>query len=150
MFLFLDETRSQLRFHNHLYKHVENWKNEIKQKFSENLIFVGVHCRRGDYLRFYRRSSGANVVDHHFFDVALDIYRQRYNDVNNKVIFLAVTNDIKWMKKNLRKHKDVRYSSDYSDRHHKMSDDDIIGFDLCVLSTRKDFIDNRQINQNII
>ena len=109
-----------------------------------------MHCRRGDYLRFYRRSSGANVVDHHFFDVALDIYRQRYNDVNNKVIFLAVTNDIEWMKKNLRKHKDVRYSSDYSDRHHSMSEDDIIGFDLCVLSTRKDFIADRRINQNII
>ena len=92
------ETRYQLRFHNHLYQYVENWKTDIQEEFSQNLVYIGVHCRRGDQLKHYRKFSGATVVDHHFFDTAFDIYRQRYNDGNNKVIFLAVTDDIRWTK----------------------------------------------------
>ena len=70
----------------------------IQEEFSQHLVYVGVHCRRGDQLKHYRKFSGATVVDHHFFDTAFDIYRQRYNDGNNKVIFLAVTDDIRWTK----------------------------------------------------
>ena len=77
---------------------MENWKTAIQEEFSQNLVYVGVHCRRGDQLKHYRKFSGATVVDHYFFDTAFDIYRQRYNDGSNKVIFLAVTDDIRWTK----------------------------------------------------
>ena len=45
------------------------------------------------------------------------------------------------IQENLRKHKDVRFSSDYSDKNNNelenLSGDDFVGFDLCILSTRK-------------
>ena len=45
------------------------------------------------------------------------------------------------IQENLRKHKDVRFSSDYSNKNNNelenLSGDDFVGFDLCILSTRK-------------
>ena len=38
------------------------------------------------------------MVDKAFFDVAFDIYRRRYDDEKNKVIFLAVSDDSEWIK----------------------------------------------------
>ena len=108
------ETRFQLRFHNHLYQKVEIWKTGIQEKFSKNLIFIGVHCRRGDFIKYLKKGSGANVVDYHFFDAAFDIYRQKYNDVNNKVIFLAVSEDVTWIKLRTKLKKDFfLYSFDF-------------------------------------
>ena len=37
-------------------------------------------------------------MDKVFFDVAFDIYRRRYDDEKNKVIFLAVSDDSEWIK----------------------------------------------------
>ena len=62
------------------------------------MIFVGVHCRRTDYAHHYKVVSGGTLVDHTFFDTAFDIYRRRYNDDKNKVIFLAVSDDNDWIK----------------------------------------------------
>ena len=63
-----------------------------------NPIFVGVHCRRTDYENHLKVLHGATLVDHKFFDVAFDIYRRRYDDGENKVIFLAVSDDPAWIK----------------------------------------------------
>ena len=65
-----------------------------------NPIFVGVHCRRTDYENHLKVLHGATLVDHTFFDVAFDIYRRRYNDGQNKVVFLAVSDDENWIKVN--------------------------------------------------
>ena len=79
-----------------------------------------------------------------------------------QTLFLAVTDDISWTKvalykiivtmmtlqfifsiiqENLRKHEDVIFSSDYSNKNNNeldnLSGDDFVGFDLCILSTRK-------------
>ena len=61
------------------------------------MIFVGVHCRKTDYDARLRALGGC-IVDHRFYDAALDIYRRRYNDEENKVIFLAVSDNPGWIK----------------------------------------------------
>ena len=58
---------------------------------------MGVHSRKTDYDARLRASGGC-IVDHRFYDAALDIYRRRYNDQENKVIFLAVSDDPAWIK----------------------------------------------------
>ena len=69
-----------------------------QREYNFIILDIGVHCRRGDFIKYLKKFSGANVVDYHFFDTALDIYRQKYNNGNNKVIFLAVSEDVKWIK----------------------------------------------------
>ena len=57
--------------------------------------------RRTDFVRHLKVwNEKADLVDRTFFDVAFDIYRRRYNDGKNKVIFLAVSDDVKWIKVN--------------------------------------------------
>ena len=118
------------------------------------MIFVGVHCRRTDYAHHYKVVSGGTLVDHTFFDTAFDIYRRRYNDDMNKVIFLAVSDDNDWIKvlrkyyiicrqlfdfnmicfqDNLSHHPDVMFGTDYSQK--RVAKGDLVGWDLCVLAT---------------
>ena len=97
---YLTELKDQLRFHDHLLNHVEEWKKSIRKSISKSIKFIGVHCRRTDYANHYKVVSGATLVDHHFFDTAFDIYRRKYNGDNVKVIFLAVSDDNDWIKVN--------------------------------------------------
>ena len=97
---YLTELKDQLRFHDHLLNHVEEWKKSIRKSNSKSIKFIGVHCRRTDYANHYKVVSGATLVDHHFFDTAFDIYRRKYNGDNVKVIFLAVSDDNDWIKVN--------------------------------------------------
>ena len=37
-------------------------------------------------------------MDFSFFDTAFEIYRKKYNNHEEKVIFLAVSDDVNWIK----------------------------------------------------
>ena len=128
----LPELRTHFTFHDHLLALVEDFKQSIRAAEARSVIFVGVHCRRTDYAHHYKVVSGGTLVDRTFFDAAFDVYRERYNDQENKVVFLAVSDDPKWMKvdfsiifysdvychhlqTNLGHHKDVMFGSDYSE-----------------------------------
>ena len=58
-------------------EHVATWKREIVQKLGEkkNIIFIGVHNRRTDYLEHSKIISGSTLVDQVYFNKAFDIYR---------------------------------------------------------------------------
>ena len=95
----LPELRHHFSFHEHLLLLVEQWKQSIIEIQTKNVIFVGVHCRRTDYQNHLdTKYEKAILVDKAFFDVAFDIYRSRYDDEKNKVIFLAVSDDSEWIK----------------------------------------------------
>ena len=72
-------------------------------------------------------------MDHRFFDAAFDIYRRRYNDERNQVIFLTVSDDTTWIRDNLGRHSDVRFGDEYS--KNSVQEEDLVGFDLAVLAT---------------
>ena len=95
----LPELRHHFSFHDHLLLLVEQWKQSIREIQTKNVIFVGVHCRRTDYQNHLNTLyEKATLVDKVFFDVAFDIYRSRYDDEKNKVIFLTVSDDSEWIK----------------------------------------------------
>lgn len=133
---FLPALKESIIFQDHLLEFVREWKTEIilsRRDEAKTVIFIGVHCRRTDFADHYQEVSGASLVDHIFFDKAFDIYRERYNNENQQVAFLAVSDDNHWIKENLAKHSDVVFGSDFSGR--LVDQQDLVGFDLCVLST---------------
>jgi len=69
-------------------------------------------------------------VDHHYFDTAFNIYRDRYNTDTMQVIFIAVSDDFQWIKDNLGHHDDVVFGCD--DEEDSVA---VIGYDLCLLSS---------------
>ena len=52
------------------------------------------------------------MVDHHFYETAFKIYRQKYNDETNKVIFLAASDDNEWIKVTTNQHKGNQHNAD--------------------------------------
>ena len=45
-------------FHDHLVEHVTNFKKNIQKNIERNVVFVGVHCRRTDYINHLKKYSG--------------------------------------------------------------------------------------------
>jgi len=129
----LSDLRKQFKFHDHLVKTVNDWKNSIQNETIQNVIFVGVHCRRTDFKDHLVAVSGSGMVDHVFYDKAFEIYRSRYNDDSHKIIFLAVSDDVEWIKEAMGKHDDVRFGFDFGSP--RLNEPDLVGFDLCVLAS---------------
>ena len=94
----MPELKKQFIFHDRLIEHVSNFKKQIQENIKENVVFVGVHCRRTDYANHLKVISGSTLVDHHFYDKAFEIYRKRYNKGGYKVVFIAVSDDPQWIK----------------------------------------------------
>ena len=95
----LPEIRNQLQFQDHLKQHVRAWKAELLEDIKKKVIFVGVHCRRTDFeYHLQTKNGGATLVDQRFFDTAFQIYRDRYNNDDQQVVFLAVSDDNQWLK----------------------------------------------------
>ena len=69
------------------------WKEELRNQSSKQPIFVGVHVRRGD--RIHHWTEDAYIQ---FFEKAFEIYRNRYNNEQQEVLFLTVTDDVEWVK----------------------------------------------------
>ena len=100
---FLPELKKQFIFHDHLTQQVEAWKSSIRKEFNnKNIVFIGVHARRTDYDKHLIEFSGSIPVDQRFYDKAFEIYRKRYNNKDDKVVFLAVSDDTKWIKVSFR------------------------------------------------
>ena len=53
-------------------------------------------------------------MNHHFFDTAFQIYRKRYDKDDTKVIFLAVSDDTKWIKVKKKREKALLIFIDWS------------------------------------
>ena len=96
-----EDIKQHFIFHDHLTKHVKQWKNSILSQYASNeVIFVGVHCRRTDYANHLNAvvANGTTLVDQRYFDRAFQIYRERYNSEERQVRFLAVSDDNEWIK----------------------------------------------------
>ena len=55
---YLPELRKQFVFHDHLVEHVNNFKKNIQKNINRNVVYIGVHCRRTDYIEHLKRYSG--------------------------------------------------------------------------------------------
>ena len=86
---------------------------EVKQiESAKNLIFVGIHARRGDLIKNRRLVKGSlfGSYESKFFNFAMDIFRERYNNNEQKVVFLPTSDDFMWIKTHLISNNDIYYS----------------------------------------
>ena len=93
---------------------------KIKSKFS-NPTFVSIHNRRGDY-QFAIKTYGGKIVGRKYFELALEIFRKNIENV----VFVVVSDDIKWAKKNIVGD-DIFYSADDDS-------EEAVGTDLAIMA----------------
>lgn len=83
---------------------INNHINEYKSKndLHNHLTIVGVHIRRGDYLRPDNKELGYNVAPKSYIEKAFAFFRNKFTHC----VFLVFTNpnknDIKWMEKHVK------------------------------------------------
>ena len=84
---------------------------------EKELVFVGIHARRGDRLRkwqarkmFMKSKVRVGNYEGKFFNRAMDIFRSKINDKEKKVIFVPTSDDYFWIKKHLVNKNDTYFS----------------------------------------
>ena len=128
-----------------------------------NCLYI-IRLRGALQSRLQLSSSRPRLLRHSFRDIQVGwcskvtfldfIHRKKYNNDDNKVLFLAVSDDNKWIKvqwdwdsredrrhlillwtiqTNLGNHSDVMFGSDFSSQ--SVAAEDHVGFDLCVLAS---------------
>ncbi|XP_054715319.1 galactoside alpha-(1,2)-fucosyltransferase 1-like [Uloborus diversus] len=96
-----DRIRPLFRFKPMIRDYAQNLLRHLKRVHPWTDVYIGVHVRRGDYLRKgsggWLRAANGREVDLLYFQKAVDYFRNRYGNVT----FLAVSDDRKWCKRNL-------------------------------------------------
>jgi len=68
-------------------------------KSGKAVIFVGMHARRTDYIKFSKKILKKSISGKTFFLEGIEYFQEEFPDA--KVYFLAVSDDMKWMAKHL-------------------------------------------------
>ena len=128
----MPELRQELKikgkflFHtNKLLKHLQDPKNLT--------VFVGVHARRGDHLHAWRVKFPNSVVGRYegkYFNHAMDMLREKYNNNTTKVKFLATSDNYGWLKQTIINPGDVFFPSELVTVPKSFA----AGLDLAILS----------------
>ncbi|KAM4703057.1 uncharacterized protein WCC33_011631 [Rhinophrynus dorsalis] len=76
---------------------------------KENVTFVGVHVRRGDYVHIMPNQRKGVVADKSYLQKAMYYFRKKYENP----LFVVTSNDMHWCKENIDKSRgDVHFAGD--------------------------------------
>ena len=68
-------------------------------KSGKEVLFVGMHCRRTDYVQFSKTILKKKVAGKNHFLEAIEYFQDEFPD--NEVYFIAISDDMPWVRKNL-------------------------------------------------
>eukprot|EP00079_Xenopus_tropicalis_P016933 XP_004916333.1 PREDICTED: galactoside 2-alpha-L-fucosyltransferase 2-like [Xenopus tropicalis] len=75
----------------------------------ENVTFVGIHVRRGDYVHVMPNTWKGVVADKGYLDKATDYFRQKYENP----LFIVTSNGMDWCKENMNNSRgDIHFAGD--------------------------------------
>ena len=91
-----EEVRKEFTIKSQYLDKAKVFLNSVRQNNSTTII--GLHVRRGDFLREGEQQSGATVADAHYIRKAMEFYRQRCR----RVLFVVSSNGMWWSRTNIR------------------------------------------------
>ncbi len=68
-------------------------------KSGKEVLFIGTHCRRTDYVEFSKTILKKKVAGKSYFLEGIEYYQKEFPD--NEVYFIAISDDMSWVRKNL-------------------------------------------------
>ncbi|CAB3367260.1 Hypothetical predicted protein [Cloeon dipterum] len=101
----IDEFRREFRFQPDILDRVYH---TIETAGGTNKTLVGIHVRRSDYGPYLIRVLNEGLVNATYFKNAMNYYRDNYRE---PLLFLIVSDDIKWCEENLLVEDDVKIVS---------------------------------------
>ncbi|GAB6022960.1 vacuolar sorting protein VPS33/slp1 [Chamberlinius hualienensis] len=91
-----DDIRREFAFQDEITKRVESRLQQIKDNRS-SVTFIGVHARRGDYVKDLAGNLKGVVANEHFFAEATNRFRERFSDA----VFVVVSDDMPWCREHI-------------------------------------------------
>eukprot|EP00094_Tigriopus_californicus_P002305 TCALIF_02225-PA protein Name:"Similar to FUT2 Galactoside 2-alpha-L-fucosyltransferase 2 (Bos taurus)" AED:0.15 eAED:0.15 QI:0/0.6/0.33/1/1/1/6/394/436 len=133
---FTNSMRSVLQFRPEILEAVDTKMTKIATKFRQKhptidqaalITWIGIHNRRTDFNNFAWQKHGLTPFEEEYFVEAMDYYRERFGEA---VIFLYVSDDMKWGRLNLMNPKRDLFFVGKG----KTEDEDEIAFDMTLLA----------------
>ncbi|KAJ1131514.1 hypothetical protein NDU88_009850 [Pleurodeles waltl] len=102
------EILREFTFHDFIKQEANEYLKNIKGS-RKNVTYIGVHVRRGDYLRTMPNSWKGVVADKGYLDKAMAYFRNKYEEP----VFVVTSNGMQWCKENINNSRgDVYFSGD--------------------------------------
>ena len=113
------------RFRNH----AENLMTQLKTsvKSSKEVLFVSIHVRRTDYQDFSKKVLKKKTVGKSYYREAMEYFREEFP--NNKIFFLALSDDMSWVRRHLSGAGDLVLAGSEGG-----SEEERVGQDLAVMA----------------
>ncbi|XP_064475937.1 galactoside alpha-(1,2)-fucosyltransferase 2-like [Ornithodoros turicata] len=92
-----EEIVKEFTFHEHIRDKAWKTLQGLRGNRTTQPVFVGIHVRRGDYVRVMHERYRGVVADKTYFQRATGYFRSRYKEL----IFVVVSSDIAWCKENI-------------------------------------------------
>lgn len=125
--------RKEFLFRPEYQNYVDNMLRTLaeNEKSGKELVFIGMHARRTDYIAFSKKILKKSISGKTHFLEGIEHFQEEFPD--HKVIFLAVSDDMRWMSKQLGGISGVVLAG--AGLAGTESGLDPIGVDLCLLSS---------------
>ena len=93
--------RKQMRFKPEYKRFANKILGQISKsdRSGKEVLFVGTHCRRTDYVEFSKTILKKKVAGKSHFLEGIEYYQEEFPD--NEVYFIAISDDMSWVRKNL-------------------------------------------------
>uniref|UniRef100_A0A8D2LIM6 L-Fucosyltransferase n=1 Tax=Varanus komodoensis TaxID=61221 RepID=A0A8D2LIM6_VARKO len=90
------EILKEFTFHDHIKEEANQYLLGLRQEHQE-VTYVGVHVRRGDYVRVMPNTWKGVVADRGYLEKAMNYFRKKYQNP----IFVVTSNGMDWCKENI-------------------------------------------------
>ncbi|XP_077312015.1 galactoside alpha-(1,2)-fucosyltransferase 2-like [Lithobates pipiens] len=91
-----EEIHQEFTFHDFVKAEANAYLSNVKGN-RENVTFVGVHVRRGDYVEIMPKKWKGVVADKGYLQKAMDYFRNKYENP----LFIVTSNGMDWCKENI-------------------------------------------------
>ncbi|XP_053308136.1 galactoside alpha-(1,2)-fucosyltransferase 2-like [Spea bombifrons] len=91
-----EEILQEFTFHDHIKEETSSYLSRVRGD-RENVTFVGVHVRRGDYVHIMPNQRKGVLADKGYLQKAMDYFRNKYENP----LFMVTSNGMDWCKENI-------------------------------------------------
>ncbi|XP_015280717.1 PREDICTED: galactoside 2-alpha-L-fucosyltransferase 2, partial [Gekko japonicus] len=91
-----NEILQEFTFHDYIKEEANKYLLQLRGQ-RKNVTYIGVHVRRGDYVRVMPKIWKGVVADKSYMDKAMNYFREKYHNT----IFVIVSNGMAWCKENI-------------------------------------------------
>lgn len=122
---------------------VDRFKADLRRAHDKEVVFIGMHIRRTDYVQYSKQVLKKSVLGKTYFLEAVEYYQEEFP--GKQVLFLAVSDDMQWVQRKLGSIAGLVLAGTALLPASELDGLDPVGLDLCLLAS----VDHSVISQGL-